>query len=253
MWTWFHKLASPPHFYRIAGLMSPWLFWPAMLLILIGVYGGLVLAPADYQQGDGYRIIYVHVPSAYLSTMIYALMAVASAIGLIWRIKLAHAVAASAAPIGASFTALALVTGMLWGKPMWGTYWEWDPRLTSELILLFIYIGYLSLRSAFEDVNIADRASAILAVVGVVNLPIIHYSVIWWSSLHQGPSIKKLDSPSITSDMLWPLLLLIFAFTLFFAAMLLYRVRAEVLDREQNSRWVHDLVSSGAGENTGDV
>ena len=245
MWTWFHKLASPPHFYRIAELMSPWLLWPSLFLIAIGVYGGLVLAPPDYQQGDAFRIIYVHVPSAYLSTLIYALMAVAAGIGLIWRIKLAHAVAASAAPIGASFTALALGTGMLWGKPMWGAYWVWDPRLTSELILLFIYFGYMTLRGAFEDVNKADRASGVLAVVGVINLPIIHYSVIWWSSLHQGPTIKKLGTPSIVGDMLWPLLLLIFAFTLFFAAMLLLRLRAEVLNREQNSRWVQDLIAGG--------
>jgi heme exporter protein C len=242
MWKWFHQLASPPHFYRLAGIFGPWLLWPSLILLAIGIYGGLVLAPADYQQGDGFRIIYVHVPSAYLSTTIYALMAVASGIGLIWRIKLAHAVAASAAPIGASFTAVALVTGMLWGKPMWGTYWEWDPRLTSELILLFIYFGYMSLRASFEDVSKADRASGLLAVIGVVNLPIIHYSVIWWSSLHQGPSIKKLDAPSISGDMLWPLLLLIAASTLFFGAVLLYRVRAEVLDREHNSRWVEDLL-----------
>jgi heme exporter protein C len=246
MWTWFHQLASPPHFYRIAGILSTWLMWPAVLLIVVGTYGGLVLAPPDYQQGDAFRIIYVHVPSAYLSTSVYALMAVASAIGLIWRIKLAHAVAASAAPIGASFTALALATGMLWGKPMWGAYWAWDPRLTSELILLFIYFGYISLRASFEDVNKADRASGVLAVVGVINLPIIHYSVIWWSSLHQGPTIKKLDSPSIVGDMLWPLLMLILAFTLFFAAVLLFRVKAEVLEREKNSRWVRDLVD-GAG------
>jgi heme exporter protein C len=241
MWTWFHRLASPPHFYRIAGTLSTWLMGPALALIVLGAYGGLILAPADYQQGDAFRIIYVHVPSAYLSTMIYALMAVASAIGLVWRIKLAHAVAASAAPIGASFTALALVTGALWGKPMWGTYWAWDPRLTSELILLFIYFGYISLRASFDDVNKADRASGVLAVVGVVNLPVIHYSVIWWSSLHQGPSIKKLDSPSIAGDMLWPLLTMILAFTLFFAAVLLFRVKAEVLEREKNARWVRDL------------
>jgi heme exporter protein C len=245
MWTWFHRLASPPHFYRIAGILSAWLMWPAVLLIALGAYGGLVLSPPDYQQGDAFRIIYVHVPSAYLSTAIYALMAVASAIGLVWRIKLAHAVAASAAPIGASFTALALATGALWGKPMWGTYWAWDPRLTSELILLFIYFGYMSLRASFEDVNTADRASGILAVVGVINLPIIHYSVIWWSSLHQGPSIKKLDTPSIVGDMLWPLLTLILAFTLFFAAVLLFRVKAEVLEREKNARWVRDLVEGG--------
>jgi heme exporter protein C len=246
MWTWFHQLASPPHFYRIAGILSTWLMWPAVLLIVVGTYGGLVLAPPDYQQGDAFRIIYVHVPSAYLSTAVYALMAVASAIGLIWRIKLAHAVAASAAPIGASFTALALATGMLWGKPMWGAYWAWDPRLTSELILLFIYFGYISLRASFEDVNKADRASGVLAVVGVIFLPIFHFSVIWWSSLLQGPTIKKLDSPSIVGDMLWPLLMLILAFTLFFAAVLLFRVKAEVLEREKNSRWVRDLVD-GAG------
>jgi heme exporter protein C len=241
-WTWFHKLASPPHFYRLAGFLSPWVFWPALGTMVIGAYGGLVLAPPDYQQGDGFRIIYVHVPSAYLSTLIYAVMASAAGIGLIWRIKLAHAVAASAAPIGASFTFVALATGMLWGKPMWGAYWAWDPRLTSELILLFLYLGYMSLRGAFEDLNKADRASAVLALVGVVNLPILHYSVIWWSSLHQGPSIKKLDSPSITGDMLWPLLAMILGFTLFFAAMLLFRLKAEVLDRERNSRWVADLV-----------
>ncbi len=246
MWTWFHRFASPPHFYRIAGTLSAWLLWPSVLLIAIGTYGGLVLAPPDYQQGDAFRIIYVHVPSAYLSTMIYALMAVASAIGLIWRIKLAHAVAASAAPIGASFTALALASGMLWGKPMWGAYWAWDPRLTSELILLFIYFGYMSLRASFEDIGKADRASGILAVIGVVNLPIIHYSVIWWSSLHQGPTIKKLGSPSIVGDMLWPLLMMILAFTLFFAAILLFRVKAEVLEREKNSRWVRDLFGGGA-------
>jgi heme exporter protein C len=244
--VWFHKLGSPPHFFRLAGLFTPWLFWPAIGLLLLGAYGGLVLAPPDYQQGDGFRIIYVHVPSAYLSTMIYAVMALASAIGLIWRMKLAHAVAASAAPIGAWFTFLALVTGAVWGKPMWGTFWEWDPRLTSELILLFIYLGYISLRGAFDDADKADRASAILALVGVVNLPIIHYSVIWWSSIHQGPSIKKMDAPSISGDMLWPLLVMILAFTLFFAAILLQRVRSEVLDRERNARWVLDIIDTPA-------
>jgi heme exporter protein C len=244
--TWFHKLGSPPHFYRLASILRPWLFWPALLLLLAGVYGGLVLAPADYQQGDGFRIIYVHVPSAYLSTMIYAVMALASAIGLIWRMKLAHGVAAAAAPVGAWFTFLALVTGALWGKPMWGTFWEWDPRLTSELILLFLYLGYISLRGAFDDRDKADRASAVLALVGVVNLPIIHYSVIWWSSIHQGPTIKKLDAPSISGDMLWPLLVMILAFTLFFAAVLLQRVQAEVLDRERNARWVLDMIDTPA-------
>ncbi len=250
MWDWFYKLASPPHFYRLAGILGPWLLWVSLILLVVGIYGGFVLAPPDHIQGEGFRIMYVHVPSAYLSIAIYAVMAVASAIGLIWRMKLAHAVAASAAPIGASFTAAALGTGMLWGKPMWGTYFEWtDPRMMSELILLFIYFGYMSLRASFEDVNKADRASAVLAIIGVVNLPIIHYSVIWWSSLHQGPTIKKLGTPSITTDMLWPLLLMLTASMMFFGAILFYRVRAEVLDREQNSRWVRNLLgeTSGAG------
>jgi heme exporter protein C len=208
-----------------------------------------VVAPADYQQGDAFRIIYVHVPSAYLSMMIYVTMATASAIGLVWRIKLAHAVAASAAPIGASFTFLALVTGAVWGQPMWGTWWVWDARLTSELILLFLYFGYMMLRASFDDVARADRASAVLAVVGVVNIPIIHYSVIWWATLHQGPTISKLDNPSITSDMLWPLLAMILGFTLFFLAVMTQRVQGEVLDREHHARWAHDAVGE-AGQSS---
>ena len=163
-WTWFHRLASPPHVYALAARLTPWFAWPAALCIAAGLCGGLVLAPPDYQQGDGFRIMYVHVPSAWMSLMVYTSMAVAAAIGLIWRMKVAHAVAASCAPIGASFTFVALVTGSLWGEPMWGTYWEWDPRLTSELILLFLYLGYMSLRAGIEDTQRADRASALLAV-----------------------------------------------------------------------------------------
>lgn len=242
MWTWFFRLASPPHFYALAGKLSSWLLIPALILVVIGAYGGLVLAPPDYQQGDAFRIIYVHVPSAYLSMMVYVTMALAGAIGLIWRIKLAHAVAASCAPIGASFTFAALVTGAVWGKPMWGTYWQWDPRLTSELILLFLYFGYMGLRSAFEDLNQADRASAILAIAGVVNVPIIHFSVIWWASLHQGPTLSKLEVPSISTEMLWPLLTMILAFTLFFLGILALRVRGEVLEREFQARWAQDVL-----------
>lgn len=246
--TWLHRLASPPHFFRLAGRLHRWLLWPALACIGLGIYGGLVMAPPDYQQGEAFRIIYVHVPSAYLSMMIYTTMAVASAIGLIWRIKLAHAVAASAAPIGASFTFLALVTGALWGEPMWGTWWVWDARLTAELILLFLYLGYILLRSAFDDINKADRASAVLAIVGVVNVPIIHYSVIWWSTLHQGPTISKLDNPSITYDMLWPLLVMILGFTLFFFAVLTRHLQGEVLEREQHARWSRDIVVDGLAD-----
>lgn len=246
--TWLHRLASPPHFFRLAGRLHSWLLWSALACIGLGVYGGLVLAPPDYQQGEAFRIIYVHVPSAYLSMMIYTTMAAASAIGLVWRIKLAHAVAASAAPIGASFTFLALVTGALWGEPMWGTWWVWDARLTAELILLFLYLGYILLRSAFDDINKADRASAVLAIVGVVNVPIIHYSVIWWSTLHQGPTISKLDNPSITYDMLWPLLVMILGFTLFFFAVLTRHLQGEVLEREQHARWSRDVVADGLAD-----
>jgi heme exporter protein C len=242
VWTWFFRLASPPHFYSLAGTLSNWFLVPAIALLGAGVWGGLVMAPPDYQQGDAFRIIYVHVPSAYLSMLIYVTMATAGAIGLIWRIKLAHAVAASCAPIGASFTFAALVTGAVWGKPMWGTYWEWDPRLTSELVLLFLYFGYMGLRGAFENLNQADRASAILAVAGVVNVPIIHFSVIWWASLHQGPTLSKLEAPSISWDMLWPLLTMILAFTLFFLGVLAMRVRSEVLEREVQSRWAQDVL-----------
>jgi heme exporter protein C len=241
---WLHRLASPPHFYRVAGRLAPWLLWPALLLMLTATYGGLVLAPADYQQGDGFRIIYVHVPSAYLSMLIYTVMATASAIGLIWRIKLAHAVAAAAAPVGASFTLGALVTGALWGEPMWGTWWVWDARLTSELILFFLYAGYMVLRGSFDELSKADRASAVLAIVGVINVPIIHFSVDWWNTLHQPASLSKLARPDIPSNMLWPLLTMILAFTLFFLAMLTLRVRAEVLDRERHARWVAELRSA---------
>lgn len=240
---WLHRLSSPPHFFRVAATMRRWLLWPAVGCIALGAWGGLVMAPADYQQGDGFRIIYVHVPSAYLSMLVYVVMAVSSGIGLIWRMKLAHAVAASAAPVGASFTFLALVTGSIWGDRMWGTWWVWDARLTSELILLFLYFGYMMLRAAFDDVAKADRASAVLALVGIVNIPIIHYSVQWWSTLHQGPTISKFANPSITADMLWPLLTMILGFTLFFLAVLTQRVQAEVLEREQRARWAQDFVA----------
>jgi len=243
-WTWFHRLGSPPYVYRLAERLTPWFGWPAAALIVVGLYGGLVLAPPDYQQGEGFRIMYVHVPSAWMSLMAYVTMAVSAAVGLIWRIKVAHAVAASCAPIGASFTACALATGMLWGRPMWGTYWEWDPRLTSELLLLFLYLGYMGLRASFEDTQRADRASAVLAVVGVVNVPIIHYSVLWWNSLHQAPSVMKLGAPEIALPMLVPLLVMFLGFTLFFGAVVLVRLRGEVLRRERSASWIREAVTS---------
>ncbi|MBS0366989.1 MAG: cytochrome c biogenesis protein CcsA [Proteobacteria bacterium] len=237
-WTWFHRLGSPPYVYALCARLTPWLAWPAALLIAGGLYAGLVLAPPDYQQGEGFRIIYVHAPSAWMSLMVYTVMALAAATGLVWRIKVAHAVAAACAPIGASFTFAALVTGSLWGAPMWGTFWEWDPRLTSELVLLLLYLGYLGLRSAIDDPQRADRASAVLAVVGVVNVPIIHYSVVWWNSLHQAASVMRIGKPAMPPAMLLPLLAVLAGFTLLFAALLLVRVRGEILERERGARWV---------------
>lgn len=246
MWTWFHRLASPPSFFRFADALTPWLLAAAALLIATGVYGGLFVAPADYQQGDAFRIIYVHVPAAALSLSIYMAMAVAGGIALIWRMKLAEVAVVSAAPIGASFTALALVTGMLWGKPTWGAYWVWDARLTSELVLLFLYLGVIGLNQAYSDARTAARACAWLALVGVVNVPIVHYSVQWWNSLHQGSSILSVQGiadPKIAKPMLWPLLCALFGFYLFFGAAWLRRMQNEVLWRERTATWVRDRVS----------
>ena len=243
MFLWFHKLGSPPHFYRIAGNWLPWLGTIFLLLLVAGVYGGLVLAPPDYQQGDSYRIIFIHVPSAWMSLFIYMVMAACGVVILVWRMKIAEIVLISSAPIGASFTFLALATGSLWGKPMWGTWWVWDARLTSELILLFLYLGVIGLHGAIEDKRIAARAIAILAIVGMVNIPIIHYSVEWWNSLHQGATVTKFDKPSIHWSMLIPLLLMALAFQVYYLLALFQSCRAELLQRERNSKWVEELIA----------
>lgn len=237
-----HRLGTPREFYRLSGRMAPWLTGAALVLAAWGLYGGLVQAPADYQQGDSFRIIYIHVPSAWMSLFVYVFMAVNAAIGLIWRVKLAEVLASASAPAGAAFTLLALISGSLWGKPMWGAYWVWDARLTSELILLFLYLGFIALESAIEDPRAASRASAVLAIAGVINIPIIHYSVEWWNTLHQGPTVTKFDKPSIHLDMLIPLLVMALAFKLYFFANLLMRARCLLLRRERNSRWVQTLV-----------
>jgi heme exporter protein C len=244
MWLWFHKLSSPPYAYRVATLLRPWFFWSALALMLFAAYGGLVLAPPDYQQKDAFRIIYVHAPAAIMSLQVYVVMAIAAAIGVIWRIKLAHAVAAACAPVGAASTVVALATGSIYGRPMWGTWWEWDPRITSELIQLFLYLGYMALRASFDDTQRADRASAILAIVGVVNVPIVKYSVVWWNSLHQAPTISKLGKPSIELSMAWPLYTMLLGFMLYFAAVLCDRVRSEILRRERNASWLPETVKT---------
>jgi heme exporter protein C len=241
-WVWFHKLASPPYAYAFARLVRPWLLWPAIGLIAWAAYQGLFVVPVDYQQGDAYRILYVHVPAATMTTVIYSAMAISAAIGLIWRMKLAHAVAAACAFPGAVFTGLTLVTGSIWGRPMWGAYWAWDPRLTSELLLLFLYLGYMALRASIDDIGRADRASAVLAIVGVVNIPIIKYSVVWWNSLHQGPSLSLFGKSAIDSSMIAPLLVMMFAYLLFFGAVLCDGLCAEIIRRERNARWLSEAV-----------
>lgn len=245
MFRWFHRLASPRNFYRLAEIITPWLTLLCVGLLAVGLYRGLFVAPADYEQGESYRIIYVHVPSAWMSMFIYMVIAFCSAVFLVWKMKLADIVAQVSAPIGAAFTFLALITGSLWGKPMWGTWWEWDARLTSELILLFIYFGYMALREAIDNQSTAARAAAILALVGVVNIPIIHYSVEWWNTLHQPASITKLDTPSIHISMLIPLLLMALGFTLFYIVNMLARTRNVILQREAGSSWVRERVSEG--------
>jgi len=230
----FYRLASPHYFYQQSGRLLPWLAAVTLVLFLIGLVWGLAFAPADYQQGNGFRIMYVHVPAAVFSMGVYVAMAVAGGIGLIWRIKVAAMVARSCAPIGAAFTFLALATGSLWGKPMWGAWWVWDARLTSELILLFLYLGYMALQEAIEERDTADRASAVLALVGLINIPIIHYSVEWWYTLHQGATILKLGKPSIAPAMLWPLLVMLAAYGLLALLVVLLGTRNEVLERRLN-------------------
>ncbi len=240
---WFHKTGSPEYFYHLAGRLIPWLALASGMLFAWGIYRGLFVAPPDYQQGDSYRIIFIHVPSAWMSLFIYLAMCVAGVVGIVWRIKVAEIVAMASAPIGAAFTLITLVTGALWGRPMWGTYWVWDARLTSELVLLFIYIGIIGLYQAIEDRRSAARAASILALVGLVNIPIIHFSVEWWATLHQGSTVNLMGDNAIHPSMLWPLLAVAVATKLFYAFNLLQRSRLMLLEQESNSRWAQKIVA----------
>jgi len=241
MFHWFNKrFLSPKAFYTTSSTLLPWLMAAFAVLFSYGVLAGLFIAPADYQQGDGFRIIYVHVPSALTAMAVYLVMAIAAVLTLVFRLKIAAMCMSSSAKIGASFTLLALVTGSIWGKPMWGTWWIWDARLTSVLILFFLYLGFIALQSLITDANQRDRAGAIMAIVGVINLPIIHYSVIWWNTLHQGPTISKFAAPSIAPSMLHPLLAMIGAFLLFYAVILIVRMRNQILLREIKSQWLKE-------------
>jgi len=223
-----HRFANPTQFMRIANAIYPWAAGLSAILFAVGLPIALITSPPDYQQGDTVRIMYVHVSSAWLMMMIYGIVAAGSAAFLIWRHPMANLTAKASAPMGAVFAALALMTGMLWGQPMWGTFWVWDARLTSTLILFFLYLGYLALGDAFEDSERGDKAAAILALVGSVNLPIIHFSVEWWNTLHQ-PSIIKMDGMTVDKSILLPLFLMMGAFTTFYIAVLVLRLRSELL------------------------
>ncbi|MFY2765125.1 heme ABC transporter permease CcmC [Arenimonas sp. MALMAid1274] len=234
---WFHQLGSPPVFDRFAARWAPVGFGLAALTMAVGLYGALWVVPADYQQGDSFRILYIHVPSAWMSLFVYALMAFYAAIALVWRIKLCEVLAMACAPIGALFTAVTLATGSIWGKPMWGTWWDWDPRLTSELVLLFLYLGVIGLNAAIEDRRAAARAAGFLAIVGVVLLPVIRYSVEWWNSLHQGATIRLFGESTMDSSMTWPLWVMVLATKFWFIGSLLQRARADNLERESGKDW----------------
>jgi heme exporter protein C len=223
------RLANPNRFMQWSGKILPWCAIATVLLLGAGLYLALFVAPPDYQQGESVRIMYVHVPSAYMATMVYAVMAAASAVALIWRHPVADIAAREAAPLGAGFTLLCLVTGSLWGKPMWGTWWVWDARLTSVLVLFFLYLGYIALINAFDEPTRGARAGAILALVGVVNLPIIKFSVDWWNTLHQPASIFRLGGPTIAASMLWPLAVMALGFTLLFVTLWLMRIRSALM------------------------
>ncbi|MFO1506188.1 MAG: heme ABC transporter permease [Lysobacterales bacterium] len=243
---WFHRLGSPPTFHAFAGRLIPWLYGLALAAGAIGLYGGLVLAPADYQQGDAYRIIFIHVPCAWMSLFAYAFMAANAFVALVWHVKLGEVLAMASAPVGAAFTLITLVTGSLWGKPMWGTWWTWDARLTSELVLLFLYLGVIGLDHAIEDRRRAARAAGFLALIGIVNLPIVHFSVTWWNTLHQGQTVSLLGPSKIAGSMLWPLLTMALATHLWFFASLLARARVRLLELEGGKEWVRVIATGDA-------
>lgn len=226
-----HFFANPARFLRFARKIFPWVTIVAVACIVAALVLGLAVVPGDYRQGDAYRIIFVHVPSSWMALMIYVIIALCSAAGFIWRHPLADLVAKSSAPIGACFTFISLVTGSLWGEPMWGTWWVWDARVTSMLVLFFLYLGYIALNSAYDDPTKGARASAILALVGVVNIPIIKFSVDWWNTLHQPATISKFDRPSMDSSMIAPLLLMVVGFIAFYFVVLIIRLRSEIAAR----------------------
>lgn len=240
---WFFQLASPRWCYEFTGKLIPWFAMVGGALLLAGMIWGLLFAPADYQQGNSFRIIYLHVPAAILAQSFYMLMAIAGAIGLIWKMKMADMVAKSVAPIGAALAVLALATGAIWGKPTWGSWWVWDARLTSMLVLLFLYLGVIALNSAIESEKTAAQSTSVLALVGLVNIPIIKYSVEWWNTLHQPATFKLTEKPAMPAEMWMPLLVMVIATYIIFGLAIMLRLRNEILVRERRSGWVKTLLT----------
>jgi heme exporter protein C len=245
MWSFFHKFGSPPWLYSISGTILRWLLPITLVAFATGLVWGLLFTAPDFRQGNSYRIIYIHVPAAVVALAAYYVMAIAGAISLIWKMKMADVAMKACAPIGATLTFIALVTGAIWGKPTWGTWWVWDARITSMLILLFLYLGVIALYEAYDNKAAASRACAVLSLVGMVNIPIIYKSVDWWYSLHQPASIKFSGESSIDASMLYPLLLMILSFYAIFTCCLLMNMRTEILQRESKSNWVRKLASGG--------
>ncbi|CEA01629.1 heme exporter protein CcmC [Pseudomonas saudimassiliensis] len=245
-WRFFHKLGSPKWFHDISGRWLPWFAVAGVLLLLVGCIWGLFFAPQDYQQGNSFRIIYIHVPAAFVAQSCYIMLAVAGIVSLVWRMKLADVALKCAAPIGAWMTFVALLTGAIWGKPTWGTYWVWDARLTSMLILLFLYFGIIALGQAISNRETSAKATAVLAIVGVVNIPIIKYSVEWWNTLHQPATFKITEKPAMPVEMWLPLLLMVLGFYALFTVSLLMRMRLEVLRREHKTRWVREVLEKSS-------
>jgi heme exporter protein C len=238
--SWFHQTGSPPTFDRFAARWAAWAWLVAFATLAVGLYGALYVVPPDYQQGQHFRILYVHVPCAWMSLFVFVVMAVQAFIALVWRIKICEILAMACAPVGAAFTVITLVTGAIWGKPTWGTWWTWDPRLTSELVLLFLYAGVMGLYAAIEDRRAAARAAGFLAIVGLVNIPIVHFSVEWWNTLHQGTTIKLVGESKMHSSMAWPLLFTVVATKAWFVASLLQRARVLNLEQESGKDWARD-------------
>lgn len=242
MWKWLHPYANPEKTYQLTDKLVPWFGYAALALLTVGIVWALLFVPADYQQGNSFRIFYIHVPSAILSLSVYTAMAIIAFCGLVWQLKMANASVAAIAPVGAALTAIALFTGAAWGKPTWGTWWVWDARLTSQLILLFLYLGVIALHNAFEDKEQAGKAAGILAVVGVINIPIIKYSVEWWNTLHQGQTVTQIGRPAMSMEMYWPFVVCFFGFAFFVGWLICQRFKTELIARNASRPWVRQLI-----------